>query len=260
MLSRSHQREYLHNAWESMLKHYKAFLKGGNPEELHKMRIQIKRIRALFELSLDNRSPRCIRRVQKLFSIGGAIRNAHVTLELAERYQIDCPSLLEQQKQVQKGAMGRLERSKKFRLKSISTACLYAEKCIKEVQWRRVELFYKTSIEYIGSIAASEAISEKHLHDCRKKVKTLMYVSEVLPKQRVKKLGVNIDYLQSVQEAIGEWHDVQMVHQLLEEYGDANVALEFKINADRALRKVLDLLKSFSERAYSQAESALILS
>lgn len=87
-----------------------------------------------------------------------------------------------------------------------------------------------------------------------------MYVSEVFPKEMVEKLRVNIDYLQSVQEAIGEWHDVQMVHQLLEEYGDANVALEFKINADRALRTVLDLLKSFSERAYSQAESALILS
>lgn len=255
MLGRSHQREYLRNAWESMLKHYGEFMRSGDPEEMHKMRVQIKRIRALFELSLNNCSPRCIRRVQKLFSIGGAIRNVHIILQLAKRYNVACSSLLEQQELILKGAMRKLERSKKLRLKSISKACLSAENCIKRVQWQRIDHFYKTSIENIDSIAASDEFSEKRLHDCRKKVKTLMYVGEFLPKEMVAKLGANIDYLQRVQEAIGEWHDVQMVHQLLEEYGDANVALEFKINADTALKKTLNLLKSFSERVYSQVES-----
>ena len=226
-------------------------MKDGEPEELHKMRVQIKRIRAILELSLGNRSSKCFRQVQKLFSIGGAIRNVHITLQLAEKYNVACPVLLEQQELIMKGAMRKLERSKKLRLKSISMARKSAENCIKRVQWQRIIHFYKATIENIDSIATSEELSEKKLHSCRKKLKTLMYDSEILPKQMVEKMGVNVDYLQSVQEAIGEWHDVQMVHQLLEAYGDPNVALEFKINVDSALRKVLYLLKSFSERAYS---------
>lgn len=141
-------------------------------------------------------------------------------------------------------------RSRKLRVKSISAARISVENSIRKVKGRRVSHLYKALIGEVEAVVKRAAFTEKHLHDCRKRVKTLLYVNEVLPKQMLDKIRINTVYLQSVQEAIGVWHDAQMVYQLLERYGETNVALGFKENVEKALRNALDLLCNFSERVY----------
>jgi CHAD domain-containing protein len=46
------------------------------------------------------------------------------------------------------------------------------------------------------------------LHQARKKIKTMLYVQKILPPEITERVRLNTDYLDQLQEAIGQWHDV----------------------------------------------------
>src|ERR1700743_2637362 len=70
----------------------KAFLKTGDQEQLHKFRVQIKKLRAMLSLfetaSRQHGLLKEFKPVRRLFKYAGNIRDAHISLELAKSYSV----------------------------------------------------------------------------------------------------------------------------------------------------------------------------
>jgi CHAD domain-containing protein len=64
---------------------------------------------------------------------------------------------------------------------------------------------YQRSVKKITYLHLTAPV--ENLHSCRKRIKNLLYINKVLPKQVKKKLNINTSYLMSLEENIGIWHD-----------------------------------------------------
>jgi CHAD domain-containing protein len=49
------------------------------------------------------------------------------------------------------------------------------------------------------------------LHEARKKIKELLYVQGLLPKELVEEIGLDRGYLDELQGALGQWHDMAVI-------------------------------------------------
>src|SRR5579863_7520959 len=91
-MKKKEESKYLDKEWVAMETHLKNFLKTGDQEELHKFRVQIKKLRAMFILFGDtSNQPGLLKEfkpVRKIFKYAGNIRDAHTNLQLSEVYGI----------------------------------------------------------------------------------------------------------------------------------------------------------------------------
>jgi CHAD domain-containing protein len=71
-----------------------------------------------------------------------------------------------------------------------------------------IKQWYAREIIRIGILLTSDA---ENLHRARKKIKTLLYVQKMLSGAVAKRIHLNTDYLEKLQEAIGQWHDVVII-------------------------------------------------
>src|SRR5215469_5157746 len=86
------EEKYLDKEWIEMGARLKAFLETGDQEQLHKFRVQVKKLRAMLTL-FENASKepgltKLFKPVKKIFRRAGVIRDAHIHLKLSERYDL----------------------------------------------------------------------------------------------------------------------------------------------------------------------------
>jgi CHAD domain-containing protein len=89
--------KYIDREWEQMRARLKAFLETGDQEELHKFRVQTKKLRAMLMLfektSKEHGLLKHFKPVRKIFKHAGNIRNAHVNLEQARNITLKTSGL-----------------------------------------------------------------------------------------------------------------------------------------------------------------------
>lgn len=180
----------------------KSYLKRGDQEDLHQFRVQVKKIEAFLILSGLAAHPAKLQQlfipVKKTFKKAGVLRNSFIKNELTHRRQSD----------------DKAERN--FRqyigekLKKIQKARRILKQTIKPVAKKNVRWFYQTELKEIGRAFALSP-SARQLHECRKRIKVLLYNEQLVHDVLTK--GVNTIYLDEVQEAIGNWHDRLLIHQ-----------------------------------------------
>src|ERR1035437_9020125 len=92
MLKRSKQKNYFLKRSKSFKIHLERFRKSHNPEELHQLRIEVKKMRALLFLqqgSFKSRKlPDAFEPIEKVFKKAGKIRCAEVSLKLLRHFGI----------------------------------------------------------------------------------------------------------------------------------------------------------------------------
>src|SRR5665213_3812375 len=92
MLDEQQQKKYFKKRWKLLFSHLRAFSEFGDTEELHRVRVEIKKMKALFSLvknkSRANKFKKHFKPVQKLFEQAGKIRTAQVNLELLDHFHI----------------------------------------------------------------------------------------------------------------------------------------------------------------------------
>jgi len=91
-MKKKEETKYLDKEWKQMNVHLKAFLESGDQEELHKFRVQIKKVRAMLNL-FENTSKqhgllKDFKPVRQIFKYAGHIRDAHTNLQLSARYSL----------------------------------------------------------------------------------------------------------------------------------------------------------------------------
>jgi CHAD domain-containing protein len=214
MLKVGEQRHYFRKRWKSAEKALKNFQDSGDTEQLHELRVEIKKLRAL--LMLDKKqfsgkdSRRHFKNVKKIFKKAAKARSVQVNMELMEEYGLMDP-----------------ETEKQQTTKLIHEAKKFHSDCGKYIKYFRKEPAYflngfsKISKNELGKIVEKqigeieicffENMQTRKLHDCRKKLKILYYQSAMFSEKMLKEMQLNRNYVRKLEKAIGEWHDTDLV-------------------------------------------------
>jgi CHAD domain-containing protein len=211
MLSRKRQRKFLSANEKVFLRRLKAYRISGNDEEsLHRLRLSIKKIKALIELSkaCSIKSPlKDFRLLEDLFSLSGQIRDRNSTLLYREKYRLITPEERHRQIAFIASPSDKLLAGKKSFLKKGNKAGRLLKQDVRPISNRGIRTWYARQLIHIGLLLTAGG---DQFHQARKKIKSLLYVHKILPDRIVAALQLNMEYLDSLQDAIGQWHDIVM--------------------------------------------------
>jgi CHAD domain-containing protein len=253
-MKKKKETKYLDKEWDLMNAQLKAFLETGDQEALHKFRVQIKKLRAML-LLFDNTSkePSLLKNfkpVRKIFKYAGNIRNAHVNLELSERYQLK-NELFEsgQQRIIEEGTTEFKIKGAAF-FKDIKSAHKKLKKHLHGVDNKLIAGYYQKQLHEISTNLAVSGFNED-MHTNRKLIKILVYNHKIAGGSLNGSISCNVAYLDKLQEAIGKWHDNLLAEELfsLPELNDKPIVTKIrKLNAGFK-RKIANLADDFLKKA-----------
>jgi CHAD domain-containing protein len=211
MLSRKRQRKFLSANEKEFLRQLKAYRISGNDEEsLHRLRLSIKKIKALTVLSkaCAIKAPlKDFRLLEDLFSLSGQIRDSNSSLLYWEKYRLITPEERHRQIAFMASPSDKLLAGKKAFLKKGNKAGRLLQQDVRAISNRGIRIWYAGQLIHIGVLLAA---SGDQLHQARKKIKSLLYVHKILPDRVIAALQLNPEYLDCLQDAIGQWHDIVM--------------------------------------------------
>jgi len=219
MLKKGRQRAYFNEVWQTMLAHLLAFCETQKPEELHQFRVQVKKIKALL-LFLQGRSAvKQLKPLQAIFKQAGKIRSAHVNLAFIELADAEIKN---EQEKIAHSESKRLYSKVGVHVKTLKKLRKALAAIFQDIENKAVVRAYKKQLKKLRRFFTRSDLPVLKLHQNRKKIKNLLYFCDVLPGSLLQKFQLNIAYLDQLQEAIGEWHDVVVAFELLKTEGIAD--------------------------------------
>src|ERR1044071_5540829 len=102
MLKKKRLQKFLFKRCQKICDHLQVFCATNDPEELHQLRVEIKKINALIFL-LHTCSPKRIEAykfIKKIFRQAGRIRSSQVNLQMMAEYGLENASFEEEQKEI----------------------------------------------------------------------------------------------------------------------------------------------------------------
>ncbi len=249
MLKRKHLFKNFEVIWRSMVTHFYAFVETQNVEDLHHLRIEIKKIfalAALLEFSTDSFVfSECLKPLKAIFMKAGEIRNIQLALRAIMRYAGKKSSLYEVQQAIL--------------INLINLFCLKTDLFARKIKKVHESVLPKICDIENGSISSwfekellavemffAKKSSRENMHEGRKILKKLLYVYEILHKPIQDKLRLNKHYLNKLQEAIGKWHDATVSMVILSR---SNVA------CDETVKKLSDRKQKLSNLCCALSKS-----
>lgn len=253
-MKRKKEIKYLDKEWNEMNSRLKAFVETGEQEELHKFRVQIKKLRAMLrmieEASADRDLKKDFKPVKEIFKTAGHIREAHTNLELSERYHLKNENFETAQQRIIEEGTHNFKNSGENFFKNIRHAHKKLKKHLHRIGNNRIAQYYQTQLEHISANLAVSGFSED-MHTNRKLIKILVYNRKLAGKALNGSVKFNTAYLDQLQEAIGKWHDNLLAEQLFSspEINDKSVAAKIKrVNAS-VKRNISLLTEDFLKKA-----------
>jgi len=253
------EKAFFDEQWEGMLTQLKAFIETGDQEKLHQFRVQVKKLRAMLAL-LDaalsrNTLSKDFKPVKKIFRHGGDIRNAYMNLQLGIRYKLNNQQFTDSQQAVIENGINEFKVMGDSYLETVDKVYNAIQANLKAIGDRRINQFYKTHIEQIAN-TLSQLQFDETLHDCRKQIKILLYNRKIAQKALDGKLQVNNDYLNQLQDHIGDWHDNELAITLFltPELNEKPVITRIKRQNTRLKKVIAILTKDFWKKATLYSE------
>jgi CHAD domain-containing protein len=207
---------FLNIQFNSIIKNLENFSVNQDPECVHDLRVNIKKLRAvcsfLRKAGQEKLLPKRI--LGGLFDDAGEMRDLQMNIKLMEQF--------DQPKQV-------LETLKVNEEKLAETFVLKIPGYMKEVNRnqnsiifsnedpgkKHVKNYFDKMINKCIALLAGPKDPE-NLHRFRMLIKKLMYVLDALPRNLARPVGLNVKYLERLQKKAGEWHDAYIGWQFLQ--------------------------------------------
>lgn len=237
-----------------MIFHFKAFTKTGDQEELHQFRVQVKKLRALL-IMLDSIFPkgklaRDFKPVRRIFKHLGDIRNAYINLQLGVRYKLSNQEFIDRQVYAIENGTFKVKKQSKAYLRDMKYAFKQLEDELPAPSDDQINEFYKTQLEQVA-IGLTMLQFNDGLHDYRKQIKTLFYNRKLVQNALNGKLELDINYLDKLQDSIGNWHDNILAIELFSspEVDDKPVVTKLKRQNTRLKKSISLLANDFWKKA-----------
>lgn len=251
---------YFKGEWTGLRSHLKAFDKKGKQEDLHRFRVQVKKLRAFLVLADSGLAvgqlQKELKPVRKLFKAAGNIRNAYINLELIKLFQPSFTEIMEDQRSLMKRSAHDFRAGADKHLQRLRGAQRKLKKAIPKLNDVHIEFYYRQQLEQIA-VCLAPPYADTSLHACRKQLKMLIYNYKLV--KPVLNQPFNEPYLDEVQNIIGEWHDKQVAIDLFSTGGAENDGLVdvLKKEKSRLKRQLTVLVKDFYAKATTVNELPL---
>lgn len=211
--------DYYAELWKQVRKNLKSYLVTKEQPFLHKLRVDIKKLRALSEFiehcDKDYDSHKSLKLIREIFHTAGHLRDAFVLGKLAEEFKVN-KELFVSGNDKQRF---HFEKLKKLFLKKSYIIADERRKAAKKNSYIKTELL----IEYIAGmrneiIAQLKNSSPKKLHSTRREIKKLLVLHKLYSKAEKKILPqADILFFDNIQESMGNLHDLENFRNALME-------------------------------------------
>ncbi|MGG7036365.1 MAG: CHAD domain-containing protein [Flavobacterium sp.] len=231
-----------------ILRNLKKFKKNSHPKYVHKLRIKIKKLRAIFsflnETTFEQRFPEKICR--KLFKKAGELRQWQLNLELFQSFLEHIIQIEDlKSKKIEKKFIRKISKYQK----DIAQLILNIKKEEYLPKKKKIKSYFDRQIRK-AKTELSRNHNHSNLHLFRKRIKKIMYVYDFLPIKMQKKFSLDTDYINHLQKQIGKWHDTVTTIKYFEKIDfpvDKYETLKIKEQSEyeSLLKKCDDFIKEF---------------
>ncbi|MBW8360613.1 MAG: CHAD domain-containing protein [Kaistella sp.] len=205
---------YVLDRLESIKWNLSSYRKNKESKYLHHLRVDIKKINALFSFAEKVYKEKYNTALLKpLFHQAGEIRLIQINLQLLDAVPNPPEQLITElrskehtagQKLIDDGPQ-HLIRIKHFREETRLPELLPEKKTISKYfkkEWKKAENLL-------------QHIDRENLHSYRKKIKKILYFYEALPKKIQDKIKIDIAAIDQQQQCVGDWHDTYLAIDFL---------------------------------------------
>ncbi|ASU36299.1 CHAD domain-containing protein [Mucilaginibacter xinganensis] len=252
------ERKYFDKEWKTMKAALTAFIENGEQENLHRFRVQVKKLRAflilLDSLGVDIPLLKHFKPVRLVFKQAGEIRNAYINVKIGKDHQFNTGSFVAEQQLLMKNGTETFKSNGDKNLKAIKFAHKAIKGKIKPVSNLHINLFYQAQLKQIAASLAPLQFDES-LHNARKRIKILIYNYKLVYKGL--EAGFNEPYLDGVQKSIGDWHDTVLAIDLFSLYEVHNQTAF--ANLKNQLEKIKSNIIASTVDFYNQATTTVEL-
>lgn len=215
------QKEYFKSLWYSMETHFMAFYDTQDAEELHQMRVQVKKIRALLDQLTDagdqKKTTRYLKKLKEIFRHAGKLRSVHVNLEVMDNLNINNDDFVAQQQEILANETSLLYAKHDEYVKSLKKAFKVFSKQFDDIRDKKVFRLFERQIKNLAQYFDSDWTFDLRLHEARKHIKELLYLHRALNEEQTQLFALNTEYLNDLQDIIGKWHDHVLTLQLVDD-------------------------------------------
>lgn len=215
MLSRKRQQEYFLERLESVLHHYELFTKQNKAHNIHKMRVDLKKIRALlylYEFTGVKVNKSTKRFVRGIFQQAGKIRDAQISASLLKKMNSGTSEFFRQQRKIAARESKKLIRKIGKQTGEMIGSCEAQWNSIQRISGKQIRKFNTSLLKEITS-AYKPDLKTTLLHASRKSLKRLIYINAILNEKFRSEIDLNA--MRQLEEAVGKWHDTQVTAKLL---------------------------------------------
>ncbi|PBQ34495.1 hypothetical protein CNR22_22845 [Sphingobacteriaceae bacterium] len=215
-----------------------------SPDDIHRLRVHIKKIRALVSLRTSktgNKSSKSLRLIKGLFAMAGALREVQLRAQAIQKKNID--NKLSNYLYYLNLRIHYEKKNFKKELQVIKDAkphLALLKQQIKQVGKKQIKAFEKEGDDRKQEILKKAKVSSEELHELRKQLKKELYIHEASGDI----LSVNAGD-KKISQMLGEWHDCHVMA--------ADIKKDLK--AVKLPASEVKLLKKISNDYITQAKS-----
>ncbi|SFO02442.1 CHAD domain-containing protein [Chitinophaga sp. YR627] len=252
MLKRTRQRKYLIKRCLKVRRRLRTFASSGEQQELHKLRVELKKLKAFIKLVTLYRGNKQLavqlRSIRLVFHHAGVIREADLNLQMMQQFHINRPAVKDKAGRILQQEPGKFRSHVTHYDHLIKDLVRSLLRLIRPLRDRKLKRWIDKQVEKIAVIVTGTPTDQ--LHTARKRIKHLGYIYEICPKHLRNKLALNADYLDQLQDVIGEWHDMDVAIRLLDAHNGRNQAGLDKLRKQREQeeKEILKKGKHFEEK------------
>lgn len=245
---------YLDEHWDKLNNHLEQYYLYQEPNDLHQLRVNIKKISALVQLLGHDQDIEQIKKafepIRKIFKAAGIIRETQILLELTKKLEFNYPWVTKILEKRKNQATKYFLKSKKRFQKTLKHE--YPKWCnqITSLPDFILRNFLLTQIK-----SAELQLSKQNYHEARKKIKVALNLASILPDNQ--KASLNIEYLDKIQEVIGDWHDADENFLVFEKLMLRSATLDMlKKEADKQSNLMRQQLIDFRQKVFNSGKTA----
>lgn len=257
MLKKKRQQKRFKATEESLLAHLTAFISTQDPEALHHFRLQVKKRKALL-LYLQNTHREAytsgrLKTLQSIFKHAGRIRSAQITLSLLEHYALADTVYRNDLETTEKKETDQFCARGKGYVKVIKELKETLCQEFQDIPDKSIETLFQKQLKKLTRFFSRPILGDEELHKVRRKIKNLLYLYKLLPRKLTRRIKWNNGYLDQLQHAIGEYHDIIQLLEFLKNRGYSNekVLADIQEEKSRWYRMIRLLSGNFSKKACS---------
>lgn len=209
MLSQNQQRNYLEKRCKNIQLHLKYFLVSNDLEELHKLRVEIKKIKSLVFLLTSSSKNKKLEVLKQLFKLAGSIRTLQLKLAFLKENHISTSQQIQKRLDTQ---LNKFQKLSSHYLSYIQVLSKGQGNSFHDIKNKQLESLYKKRRQKVTNHLI-DSLQQNKLHDYRKQIKYLLFLYRV-QHSKGSKLSRKIVAFDELQKTIGYWHD-DIVHSKL---------------------------------------------